>query len=291
MKNDLSDISVIALSVRLYQALLIVYPTRFRKEYGSLMLQVFGDCCLRAFRQNGINGMIELWAVTILDLVRSAIAEHLHKETVMTKPKFMRFSAWALMVGVTAYLPWFIYAMLAGTRFDPDVNGWYILNDLVVFGLVYGCILLPLGLLGLRERYGSQVGVLGRGILMAGALGGVGLGILFFYEMKYSLGEDIYRVYVIYLTGLILPFVSLLLFGMLTLRYKPLSRGNGLPLTAGLIAPVFIKLYGLLAGIRFLVEDTFFVFLSILGFIVMSVALIRFGYISQVDEAQITGTI
>ncbi|MEP7134795.1 MAG: hypothetical protein ABI904_07655 [Chloroflexota bacterium] len=208
----------------------------------------------------------------------------------MTKPKFIRFSVWAMMVGVTAYLPWFILAMLAGTRFDPDVNGWwYILNTLGVFGVVYGCILLPLGMLGLRERYGSQVGVLGRGILMAGALGGAGLGILFFYQMKFSLGDDIYRYYVITLTGLTLPFVSLLLFGMLTLRYKPLSRGNGLPLTAGLIAPMFIKLYGLLAGIRYFVEDPFFIFLSILGFIVMSVALIQFGYISQADEARLTG--
>ena len=60
---------IIAFSVRIYQALLLAYPTRFRQEYGSHMAEVFRDCCLRAFRRGGLNGMTRLWLLTLFDFL------------------------------------------------------------------------------------------------------------------------------------------------------------------------------------------------------------------------------
>ena len=43
--------SSLHLSIRLYQSLISIYPTEFRQDYGEPMVQVFGDCCRRAFRE------------------------------------------------------------------------------------------------------------------------------------------------------------------------------------------------------------------------------------------------
>lgn len=289
MKNTSSDSSAIKFSIKVYQTLLLAYPARFRGEYGSHLVQVFGDCCLRAFRQSGMNGMMRLWTTTLLDLGRSMFAEHLahiYQEAGMTNTKFVRLSGWALMAGVAALLPWMITLMLGGTLYS---NSWAVLDNLGLFGLLYGPILLVLGMLGLRARYGRLFGALGQGILMAGALGGCGLVVLILYNLKYTL-EDINVGIGIMMTCLVVLFLSLLLFGMLTLTHKPLSRGNGLPLAAGLALPMFMKIYGVLTGIRFWVENPFFLLLSIIGFVVMAAALIRFGYIVQADEAHLTPT-
>jgi hypothetical protein len=77
------DITSVVFSVRVYQLLLNAYPTKFQQEYGSHMLHVFEDCCLRAARQSGANGMLKWWAVTLLDLIQSVISEHTQKETTM----------------------------------------------------------------------------------------------------------------------------------------------------------------------------------------------------------------
>jgi len=93
------DITSVVFSVRVYQLLLNAYPTKFQQEYGSQMVQVFQDCCLRALRQGGTNGMVKLWAITLLDLIQSIVSEHMHKETDMSKSQLIRFSGWAFILG------------------------------------------------------------------------------------------------------------------------------------------------------------------------------------------------
>jgi hypothetical protein len=282
MISQSKDVPMIVFSVKFYEWLLVAYPARFRKEYGSQMVDVFRDCCLRAFRQGGMNGMTSLWAVTFLDLIRSLITEYLHKETSMTRPKFIRLSGWALMTGAVAFLPFLITVMLVSTRYNPIPLGLYLLENIASFGFIYGSILLPIGMLGLRARYGGQMGELGKGILLAGALGGGMLVATMLYGMKYST-EDLYLFWGT-LTGLVLQFLSLLLFGVLALVRKPLPSGNSLPLTAGLVLPMFVKLYDVMARVRFPAENPYFVLLSVIGFIIMTIALIRLGYILQASE-------
>ena len=71
MSTRRAEPPIIALSVRVYQALMLAYPTTFQQEYGSHMAHVFRDCCLRAFRQGGANGMARLWLFTLLDFIHS----------------------------------------------------------------------------------------------------------------------------------------------------------------------------------------------------------------------------
>jgi hypothetical protein len=83
MINKSTNSPIVAVSVKIYQALLAVYPIAFQQEYGLQMVQTFQDCCLRAVRQGGTNGILRLWAITLLDFIQSVISEHTQKETTM----------------------------------------------------------------------------------------------------------------------------------------------------------------------------------------------------------------
>ena len=73
------ELPIVAFSVKLYQALLVAYPTKFQQEYGLHMVQAFQDCCLRAVRQGGMNGMVRLWVITFVDFIQSVISERRQK--------------------------------------------------------------------------------------------------------------------------------------------------------------------------------------------------------------------
>jgi len=99
--------SIITVSVKVYQTLLHAYPTVFQQEYGSQMVQVFQDCCLRTVHQGGTNGMFRLWTITLLDLLQSVISEHTQKEIEMKKemkPEDIRMAGWALIGGAVAFV-------------------------------------------------------------------------------------------------------------------------------------------------------------------------------------------
>src|SRR5574341_1274725 len=115
MISKSTDLPIVAFSVRLYQLLLVAYPTKFQQEYSSHMSEVFLDCCLRAFRQNGSNGLIKLWFITMLDLAQSVIAEHMQKETQLKKemrPEDIRRAGWALIWGAILLIFSLVLAIL-----------------------------------------------------------------------------------------------------------------------------------------------------------------------------------
>ena len=61
----------------LFQLVLLAYPREFRRDFGSHMTQLFGDC-YRAEKESGRPfGVGRLWLHTLLDLVRTAPKEHL----------------------------------------------------------------------------------------------------------------------------------------------------------------------------------------------------------------------
>ena len=154
--------SIITVSVKVYQSLLLAYPTKFQDEYGSQMVQVFEDCCLRALRQGGTNGIIRLWVVTLLDLLQSVISEHAHKEVQMKKemkPEDIRLAGWALIWGAVAFVIGILVLLIGGGAL------WGIS---VVLTHLLSMPLLVVGLLGLRNRYGDKVGGFGKNILLIG---------------------------------------------------------------------------------------------------------------------------
>jgi len=217
-----SDIAIITLSVRVYQALLVAYPAKFQQEYGSHMLQVFRDCCLRTIRQGGTNGMFRLWVMTILDIVQSVISEHAHKEIEMKKemkPRDIRRSGWMLMVGGIIFVS-AVYSI--NTTWEQAISLYFLSMILLVFGL-----------LGLRNRYSEKVG--SRGVIL---LLGVILGSLTSIVGLIGTSVDENLGFYIF-AGPAVLFICLSVFGLGALFAKPLPRWNVLPLIAGLGYPIF----------------------------------------------------
>jgi hypothetical protein len=75
-------------SQRVYRALLKLCPGDFRREYGPQMEQVFGDLYREAYERGGRRGIALLWALTITDLARTAVAKRIrphadHEEVAM----------------------------------------------------------------------------------------------------------------------------------------------------------------------------------------------------------------
>lgn len=202
---------IIAISAKVYQVLLVAYPTKFRREYGSHMLQVFRDCWLRMFQQSGTHGMLKLWAITFIDLLSSVLAEHLQKENEMTKSKFIKLSGWAFVIGSFALIP----TMLGGS----------------ITGSVISSILFTIGMLGLRARYGEAVGSLGRNILL------ISIVVMVLTYAVLPVFRDNESWSLLPYSGLATLLTSFSIFGLVALVRKPLPHVNWLPFFAGIGFP------------------------------------------------------
>jgi serine/threonine protein kinase len=64
-------------SVRLYRALLQLYPSDFRHEFGGLMAQCFRDLCREAESRGGPGRILAVWLRLLPDLALSLMREHL----------------------------------------------------------------------------------------------------------------------------------------------------------------------------------------------------------------------
>jgi len=222
MESRLIDITPVALSVWVYRMLLKTYPVRFQQEYGSDMLQVFRDCCLRTVHRSGPDGLAKLWLVTLLDLIQSVVSEHLHKEIEMKKemrPEDIRRAGWMLMAG--------------GVIFVSAVYSIQIAWELAMPLYLLSMILLVIGLLGFRNRYSEKVGGWGFILLLGVILGSLTsiVGLVGGWVDE-NLGFYIFA-------GPALLFICLSVFGLGALFAKPLPRWNVLPLIAGLGYPIF----------------------------------------------------
>jgi hypothetical protein len=165
--------------------------------------------------------MARLWVVTLFDLVQSVVSEHAHKEIEMKKemkPQDIRMAGWALILGGIALA----LSLLAGTQGD---SYWFVITGILTFL----CLpLLAVGMLGLRSRYGDQVGVFGKNILLIGAILGPAISIMG------TLLQGTDELWTLIFIGPIALFVCLVLFGLVGLYTKPLPRWNILPIIAGL---------------------------------------------------------
>ncbi|MGD8404892.1 MAG: hypothetical protein PVJ21_14625 [Anaerolineales bacterium] len=225
-----SDITLIMLSVRVYQALLVAYPKKFKQEYGSHMLQVFRDCCLRTFHQGGTNGMARLWAVTLFDLVQCLVSEHAHKEIEMKKemkPEDIRLAGSALMIGGVV----FVVSIITGILGDINPSLWGVSAILLTF---FCMPLLLVGMLAVRNRYGGKVGWFGRNILLFGAILGPVI------SLASLIGSAVADLWILIYVGPAVLLVCLALFGVVALFKNPLPRWNFLPVIAGLWFPTVL---------------------------------------------------
>jgi hypothetical protein len=95
----------IALSERIYSALLVLYPTDYRREYGTLMVQVFRDVCRDQYHRQGLPGMVLWWCATFLDLAFTVIEQRRKVRFTLSKSSFLQFTgALLVLAGVCSAL-------------------------------------------------------------------------------------------------------------------------------------------------------------------------------------------
>lgn len=173
--------------------------------------------------------MIRLWAVTLLDLFSSLIKEYTRKEIDMTRSKFIRLSGWAPMLTAAIFLSFFLLAYLDENNDLP--SSLQPLYSFGYFAVVFGSpVLLAVGLLGLRSRFGETLGAFGKQILLFGIVAGVPLSLIGI------IGETIHSwdwAWFAQFAGPGVLLACLALIGNPALSRHPLSRWNALPLLAG----------------------------------------------------------
>jgi hypothetical protein len=151
----------------------------------------------------------------------------------MSKSQLIKFSGWAFIGGAFAFL-----TILSNS--DP----------LAIPGSEISAILLAVGLLGLRARYGEHVGGFSRNILLLGASGPILLVIVIAMGFSGILTETQITkgLWILLFGGPAITLLGLTLFGLSALVSRPMARLNWLPLFAGIWYPVF---YFFLAGYLF----------------------------------------
>ena len=281
MISKSTDLPFVAFSVKVYQMLLIAYPTKFQQEYGLQMVQVFQDCCLRALRQGGTNRMVKLWAVTLLDLIQSVLSEHAHKEIEMKKemkPE-IRMAGWALIWGAVTFII-SLFSLLMGDR--TGTSPFFALSGLLM--IFVSPPLLLVGLLGVRNRYGDKVGWFGKNVLLLGAILGPLTSLMGFF----TTGNSEWGWHLIYIGPGVL-FTGLALFGIVALYKKPLPRWNVVPVIAGIWYPIAV-LSHILIGLRvgnWLHGGPMYYMMPYLD-VIQGIALVALGYILKSDVPQDT---
>lgn len=273
MISQRAELPIVAFSVKVYQVLLAAYPTKFQQEYGSEMTQVFQDCCLRALRQGGTNGIVKLWTVTLFDLIQSVISEHAQKEIEMKKemkPEDIQRAGRALIAGGVMFL---ISVALLLTNI-PGL--WAVTFLLIVY---ISMPLLVIGLLGIRNRYGEKVGWFGKNILLLGAIFGPLTSVIVL------LGNFLWGW--MWLLGHAVLLACLAMFGVVALYKKPLPHWNIAPVVAGIWYPIMFWFSSLTKNTLDWELPPISVNVAIL-FGIQGLALAALGYILKSDVSEET---
>lgn len=72
--------SVIRVSIRLYDFLLMLYPSGFRQEFGEEMTFVFSESLRDACSERGRRSLPALWGRTIVDVAKSLVIQHIESQ-------------------------------------------------------------------------------------------------------------------------------------------------------------------------------------------------------------------
>jgi hypothetical protein len=222
--NPMIQTPLIALSERIYRALLVLYPAEYRREYGALMLQVFRDMSRDTYRRQGINGIALWWCTTLLDLTLTVIEQRRKVRFGMSKSSFIQLTGILLMVGGA------FWGLAAFSQFQPDDHyTYYGVYQVLMWLLAPGFLLVGMGCIGLALRYEQALGRLGQWTLYLTSIGTLVMAVgLVASQMQDSLWN-------IWLVGGILHTIGLTAFGLLHVRkpVMPIFRALPLQIAAG----------------------------------------------------------
>ena len=133
-------------SERVYRLLLLAYPDEFRREYGEQMEQAFGDLYRVKRSENG--GIARLWMRTIVDLVRTVVAQRImsrtnHREAVMQSRR-LAVIGFVLLLAPLYFVSASLlkYGLGVGFLFDPLETVLSVAGRREVFNLVSPVVFL-----------------------------------------------------------------------------------------------------------------------------------------------------
>ncbi len=222
----------LSVSVRVYRALLVAYPKKFREDYETQLVQVFRDSFRDEYHRKGMPGVIDLWLHTFADLLVTALMERImERSQYMFSPKVI---LWGGVAGVFSGMLWMM------TGLAPSSGG-----ATLVIALILGLG----GLVGLYSRQAGQGGRLGLAGFALAIIGTVlALATLWWFfsflsgstsmELHSRIERETVLVAQAVLT-IMLAFVTLgvglAMLGVASLRANILHRWRGLPLGLGLL--------------------------------------------------------
>jgi hypothetical protein len=145
----------------------------------------------------------------------------------MSKPELIKRSGRLIIASAFAFITLLI--------------GW---DPIAIPGSVVSAILLAVGMSSLRTGYGERIGSLGRNMLLLGMFGPV-LWFIVLASMALTVTETQVNegLWVLIFVGPAISLLGLTLFGLTTLRSKPMPRLNWLPVLAGIWYPVTYVLF------------------------------------------------
>jgi hypothetical protein len=161
------DNPLVALTWQVYRLLLMIYPANYRREFGREMSLAFHDYCRRTVRQKGVYGLFQIWLITGVDLVATALMERL------TEVREMSSHSVARLLGAIGTLGG-LYAAIVGVVWlavgeqTPDSLPFL---PFYTIAIAIGCLglFLKSDSLGPDARFGAAVAFIGM------AMGTVGM--------------------------------------------------------------------------------------------------------------------
>jgi hypothetical protein len=162
MKTDPRASRLLAVSERVYHALLVLYPADFRRDYGQHMMQVFRDVCRDTYRQRGAAGLVTWWAEALFDLLQTALAERRKVNFTMSQAKFIQWSGWLCILGGMFFVASSVSQLQSGSGIPFQLS---------LFALAPGMALIMLGLLGILLRYKAHLNLFGIVSLLTALIG------------------------------------------------------------------------------------------------------------------------
>lgn len=223
--NKLSLANALSVSVRVYRALLVAYPKKFREHYDTQMVQVFRDSFRDAYHHNGMSGVIGLWLHTFGDLVFTALMERIsERRQYMFPPKLL------FLCGMASLLSGLFWLFSPASTLGP-------------LPLKLALVLQLGGLIGLRIRQAGQGGKLGW-VGVALAIIGMVLALAYLSQepvsaiFPYMEDSALASGVLILSLALFIQGFGLALLGVASLRAKNPHPWRGLPLGLGALSAI-----------------------------------------------------
>ncbi|MCB9418305.1 MAG: hypothetical protein H6667_00755 [Ardenticatenaceae bacterium] len=230
-------------SERLYEALLYLYPKKFRAVYGQQMCLTFRDACRVAYSRKGTGGLLALWIPTIFDLLKSALEERVQQGVItMSKGRFMTMAGpLTILVGAL----WLI-ACLGDIMFRIGLKGNEAFLGLIALPFFLFFVPMVFALIGIRFRFYQFAGSAGKFGLLLSVTGGAGIIVSLLTNILLSglipeAGPHLWVNYAAVFSVLSIR-IGFILFGVDAQRYRLLPRWNLLPLLLGLTVVLSLPL-------------------------------------------------